>query len=248
MNIICTLNRYIYLSCTVSVIILVVPSCARFFEINWRNTTDIKRFQIDVDYRDRCVVSVRACRTAKCNDIYSKATVYVLAQNGTSGYIGYDFDETDSNGRACVLTACNNNAYVFVRSQPDDVKDYELMFTTNASQTLPAGYLFSVSQMNQLIDFNVINRGTITIDGVQKKGPIYDLISECRNATTDDYNFGFFFQAQQETLRTNIPLNTYQNDLSWYYVEPTKNTYESCFLKIRIKVKTVVLSYEYIVI
>ncbi|KAL4225097.1 hypothetical protein ACF0H5_015790 [Mactra antiquata] len=227
--------RRLFQLCTCMIFVLLIPVNARFFEIRWQNTTDINRLSKNKDFRDKCIVSVRACKTSTCSAPQPNATVYVLTRNGTNDYLGYDLDQTDTNGRACVLTACDHKAYMFVRSKPDQANDFELMFTSNISQSLPTGYAYTVSQMSQLMDFVVIDRGTTTIKGVARAGPTFETYDECQKAKSSDYSFDYYFIGQQESLVTNKPINSHNNELSWYYVDPRRNTYQSCFLKLAVK-------------
>ncbi|KAL4225090.1 Cartilage intermediate layer protein 2 [Mactra antiquata] len=206
----------------------------RKFVIGGVETSEISQLttalEVGGEHRYPCYVSVVVYDTPDLKNVIKGATVTVLTKSRTddSKYYGYSVATTNDFGQACILTLCRKEALIYVEAGSTN----ERLFVVNkTNQALPTGYTYETLQNEQYVRFNVRNWGIV----FNKSGPVYNLNekSRCENAKTAHNHFSFSFLAIKEEL-IDADVDTHMKNMSWYYPYPMTDTYQVCFMKIKV--------------
>lgn len=204
--------------------------------IDGLNTSDISTLtpalEVDGEFRYPCYVSVVVYTSPALNKVYNGAKVYVLTRSREvkTNYYGYSEATTNQYGQACLLTLCRKEALIYVEAGSNN----ERLFSVGQNdQRLPPGYTYKTDQNDQYIIFNVRNWGVV----YGKSGPVYNLEEKtsCQNAKANQNHFRFSFISIEEKL-TGADLTTHLQLMSWYYPFPLTDTFQVCYMKIKVTV------------
>lgn len=198
-----------------------------------------------------CLVSVSVYKDQSLKEPYDKTDIeiktFVKDLDGKA-YIGqYSASGKEIiNGHACIPVFCDKLVYIQV------VRNGKEIFFTG-KHSLPYPEYIRSTKYNE-IEFESRDLGLALMGCPGKEfegitachGPMYQLLSgssKCNAVKTDTKSFQFKFAPFTKAPVHNHVAGegVYDKKLSWYPVSPARETFRSCFIKVRVKVSFLLL-------
>lgn len=173
-----------------------------------------------------CFLNVRVYSNPSLDRQAENIPVYALTER-KGNFIGFSMSRTNSEGNACVMTLCYENALLLVETEKE-----KALVAPDETQNLHFMVQCKVLYKRRGIKmFEVTNYGSI----FGAPGPVYPAADRgfCEKSGPSNFHFKYHFFGEPDMLETNPLAQDYDPATSWY---PSFGNNDACFVKVQIQV------------
>lgn len=173
-----------------------------------------------------CFLNVRVYSSPSFVRPADNIPVYALTER-KGNLIGFSMSRTNSEGNACVMTLCYENALLHVETEKE-----KALVAPRGNQHLHFMVQYKVSFKRWEMNVSEItNYGSI----FGAPGPVYTLTDRelCEMSGPSNFHFTYTFVGEEDMLETNTLAKENDPSTSWY---PSFENNDACFVKVQIQV------------